>query len=117
MMTTSAHVKDQNALNQRIQKQITDNPVMLYMKGDKTFPQCGFSARVVEILNKVAVPYVTHDVLSDPELRFGMKHFSNWPTFPQLFVKGELVGGCDIVSGMFDSGELQNLLKGKGLLS
>lgn len=116
-MTTSAHIKDQAALNARIQKQISENPVILYMKGDKTFPQCGFSARVVEILNKVGVPYVTHDVLSDPELRFGMKHFSNWPTFPQLFVKGELIGGCDIVSGMFESGELQSTLKAKGVLA
>ena len=116
MTTTSAHIKDQQALNERIQKEITDNPVMLYMKGDKTFPQCGFSARVVEIMNKVGVPFETHDVISDPELRFGMKHFSNWPTFPQLFVKGELVGGCDIVSGMFESGELQNLLKAKGII-
>ena len=116
-MTTSAHIKDQAALNARIQKQISENPVILYMKGDKTFPQCGFSARVVEILNKVGVPYVTHDVLSDPELRFGMKHFSNWPTFPQLFVKGELLGGCDIVSGMFESGELQSTLKAKGVLA
>jgi monothiol glutaredoxin len=115
-MTTSVHVKDQAALNARIQKQISENPVILYMKGDKTFPQCGFSARVVEILSKVGVNFETHDVLSDPELRFGMKGFSNWPTFPQLFIKGELVGGCDIVSAMFDKGELQSLLKDKGLL-
>ncbi|MBN8555586.1 MAG: Grx4 family monothiol glutaredoxin [Deltaproteobacteria bacterium] len=114
---TSAHIKDQNALNQRIQTEITENPVILYMKGDKTFPQCGFSARVVEILNKVGVPYQTHDVISDPELRFGMKYFSNWPTFPQLFIKGELVGGCDIVANLFETGELQNLLKEKGLLT
>jgi monothiol glutaredoxin len=113
----SVHVKDQEALNQRIKTQITSNPVILYMKGDRTFPQCGFSARVVEILNKVGVPYETHDVISDPELRFGMKHFSQWPTFPQLFVQGELVGGCDIVSGMFESGELQKLLQEKKLLA
>lgn len=114
-MSTSVHVKDQNALNARIKKQIDENPVILYMKGDKTFPQCGFSARVVEILNKIGVNYQTHDVLSDPELRFGMKNFSNWPTFPQLFIKGELVGGCDIVSAMFENGELLGLLKAKGL--
>lgn len=112
----SSVVKDQASLNARIQEQITTHPVMLYMKGDKTFPQCGFSARVVEILNKVGVPYQTHDVLSDPELRFGMKNFSQWPTFPQLFVKGELIGGCDIASAMFDSGDLQKLLKERGLL-
>ncbi len=113
---TSAHVKDQAALNARIQKQISENPVMLYMKGDRTFPQCGFSARVVEILEKLGAKYSTHDVLSDPELRFGMKHFSNWPTFPQVFVQGQLIGGCDILSGMFDSGELQTLLKEKNLI-
>jgi len=113
----SSVVKDQEALNKRIQKEISENPVMLYMKGDRTFPQCGFSARVVEILDKVNVSYATHDVLSDPELRFGMKGFSNWPTFPQLFIRGELVGGCDIVSGLYDSGELKNLLNEKGLLS
>lgn len=117
MTTPSAHIKDQQALNERIKKQTTENPVMLYMKGDKTFPQCGFSARVVEILTKANIPFVTHDVLSDPELRFGMKHYSNWPTFPQLFIKGELVGGCDIVSAMAENGELQKLVTEKGILS
>ena len=116
-MSTSVHVKDQAQLNARIQKQITENPVILYMKGDKTFPQCGFSARVLEILSKLNVPFQTHDVLSDPELRFGMKGFSNWPTFPQLFVKGKLIGGCDIVSAMFDNGELQTLLKDQGIVA
>jgi len=110
-------VKDQSVLNQRIQSQLNENPVLLYMKGDKTFPQCGFSARVIEILNRVGVPYSTHDILSDPELRFGMKHFSNWPTFPQLFLKGELLGGCDIVSAMHESGELARVFKEKGLLA
>lgn len=108
-------VKNQNELNSRIEKMNTDNPIMLYMKGDKTFPQCGFSARVVEILNKLGVSYQTYDVLSDPELRFGMKHYSNWPTFPQLFLKGELVGGCDIVSAMYEKGELESTLREKGL--
>lgn len=112
----SVHVKDQEQLNNRIRAELEANPVILYMKGDKTFPQCGFSSRVVEILNKVGVNYATHDVLSDPELRFGMKNFSNWPTFPQLFVKGELLGGCDIVSGMFESGDLQKTFKEKGVL-
>ncbi len=115
MTNPSPLVKDQEALNQRIRDELSANPVMLYMKGDKTFPQCGFSARVVEILNKLGVTYATHDVISDPEVRFGMKNFSNWPTFPQLFVRGELVGGCDIVSSMTESGELQNLLKTKGV--
>jgi len=112
----SVHVKDQEQLNNRIRAELDANPVILYMKGDKTFPQCGFSSRLVEILTKVGVNFATHDVLSDPEIRFGMKNFSNWPTFPQLFVKGELVGGCDIISGMFESGDLQKLLKEKGAL-
>lgn len=110
-------VKDQEALNQRIKAELEANPIMLYMKGDRSFPHCGFSARVVDILEKLGVKYETHDVLTDPELRFGMKHFSNWPTFPQLFVNGELIGGSDIVSGLFDSGELQKLLKEKSLAS
>ncbi len=108
-------VKDQEALNKRITQEISENPVMLYMKGDATFPQCGFSARVVEILNQMKIPFKTHDVLSDPELRFGMKNFSKWPTFPQLYVKGELVGGCDIVSSLFQSGELEKIFKDKGI--
>ncbi len=109
----------QNPLNPdleaRIRKQISENLVVLYMKGDRDFPQCGFSARAVDILQKLKVSYITHDILSDPELRFGMKHFSRWPTFPQLFVKGELIGGSDIMVQMFDSGELQTMLKSKGI--
>ena len=97
-------------LENRIRKQISENPVLLYMKGDRNMPQCGFSARSIDILEKLKVSYATHDVLSDPELRFGMKHFSKWPTFPQLFVKGELVGGSDIMVQMAESGELQKLL-------
>ncbi len=108
---------NQAELNKRIQKQIDENPVILYMKGDRTFPQCGFSARVVDVLEKLKINYATHDILSDPELRFGMKVFSKWPTFPQLFVKGELVGGSDIVYQMYESGELQKLLKDKQILS
>ncbi|MDB5037821.1 MAG: grxD [Bacteriovoracaceae bacterium] len=110
-------VNNQTELNKRIQSEIDANPIMLYMKGDRTFPQCGFSARVIDILEKLAVPYETHDILSDPELRFGMKNFSNWPTFPQLFVKGELLGGSDIVYKMFESGDLQKILKEKNILS
>lgn len=109
-------VKDQESLNARIRSELESHPVVLYMKGDRTFPQCGFSARVVEILDKLQVEYHAHDVLSDPELRFGMKYFSNWPTFPQLFIKGELIGGCDIVSQLFESGELQKSLADRGLL-
>ena len=101
--------------NERIQQEIGENPVMLFMKGNAMFPQCGFSARVVQILSHMQVPFQTVNVLEDPELREGIKAFSNWPTIPQLYVKGELVGGCDIVTEMFQSGELEALLKEKGV--
>jgi len=101
---------------QRIQSEIDANPVMLYMKGNAMFPQCGFSARVVQILTHVGVPFQTANVLEDPALRDGVKAFSNWPTIPQLYVKGELVGGCDIVTEMFQSGELETLLAEKGVV-
>jgi monothiol glutaredoxin len=94
----------------RIQREITENPVMLYMKGNAQFPQCGFSARVVQILTHMNVPFTTANVLEDPALRDGIKAFSNWPTVPQLYVRGEFVGGCDIVTEMFQSGELETLL-------
>ena len=99
----------------RIEREITDNPVMLYMKGTAMFPQCGFSARVVQILSHLGVQFGTANVLEDPDLRDGIKAFSNWPTVPQLYVKGEFVGGCDIVTEMFQSGELETLLKEKGV--
>ncbi|MBV8612769.1 MAG: Grx4 family monothiol glutaredoxin [Acetobacteraceae bacterium] len=99
----------------RIQSEITENPVMLYMKGSAMFPQCGFSARVVQILSHLGAPFKTANVLEDPELREGVKQFSNWPTIPQLYVKGEFVGGCDIITEMFQSGELEALLKEKGV--
>ena len=102
-------------ISDRIQSDITDNPVMLYMKGNAMFPQCGFSARVVQILTHLGVPFQTANVLEDPALRDGIKQFSNWPTIPQLYVKGEFVGGCDIVMEMFQSGELQTLLAEKGV--
>ena len=105
-----------NTVAERIQSEITSNPVMLYMKGDATFPQCGFSARVVQILNHLGVPFATANVLEDPGLRQGVKDFSNWPTVPQLYVKGEFVGGSDIVTEMFQSGELESLLAEKGIL-
>jgi monothiol glutaredoxin len=104
-----------NTASDRIQHDITENPVMLYMKGNAMFPQCGFSARVVQILTHLGVPFQTANVLEDAELREGIKQFSNWPTIPQLYVKGEFVGGCDIVTEMFQSGELTNLLAEKGI--
>ena len=99
----------------RIQTEISENPVFLYMKGNAMFPQCGFSARVVQILTHLNVPFKTANVLEDAELRDGIKEFSNWPTIPQLYVKGEFVGGCDIVTEMFQSGELGSFLTEKGI--
>ncbi len=102
-------------ITDRIQGEITENPVMLYMKGNAMFPQCGFSARVVQILTHMNVAFKTANVLEDPELRDGIKQFSSWPTVPQLYVGGEFVGGCDIVTEMFQSGELETLIRDKGL--
>ena len=99
----------------RIQQEITGTPVVLFMKGSPVFPQCGFSAAVVQILSQLGVKFKGVDVLSDPQIRQGVKEFSNWPTIPQLYVKGEFVGGCDIVREMFQAGELQSLLKDKGI--
>src|SRR3954470_12178358 len=103
-----------DTIAQRIQSDIARNDVFLYMKGTPMFPQCGFSARVVQILSFMEVPFQSANVLEDPELREGIKEFSQWPTIPQLYVKGEFVGGCDIVSEMFQAGELETLLKDKG---
>jgi len=99
----------------RIKQDISDNPVVLYMKGTPVFPQCGFSAAVVQILTHLGVKFKGIDVLADPALRQGIKDFSSWPTVPQLYVKGEFVGGCDIVREMFESGELKDLLQTKGV--
>jgi monothiol glutaredoxin len=99
----------------RIQSDIEQNQVFLYMKGTPMFPQCGFSARVIQILTHVGVPFKSANVLEDMELREGVKEFSQWPTIPQLYVKGEFVGGCDIVTEMFQSGELETLLESKGI--
>jgi monothiol glutaredoxin len=103
------------AIDDRIQGEITSNDVMLYMKGTPMFPQCGFSARVIQILTHMGVPFQSANVLEDDELREGIKTFSQWPTIPQLYVKGEFVGGCDIVTEMFQSGELETLLKESGV--
>lgn len=104
-----------NPVFERIREEITTHPVMLYMKGTPMFPQCGFSARVVQILTHMNVPFHSANVLEDPELREGIKQFSNWPTIPQLYVMGEFVGGCDIVTEMFQSGELAALFREKGI--
>ena len=104
-----------NPVFERIQADISNNAVFLYMKGNPMFPQCGFSARVVQILTHLGVPFKTANVLEDMELREGIKQFSQWPTIPQLYVKGEFVGGCDIITEMFQSGELETLLKEQGV--
>ncbi|NHN88897.1 Grx4 family monothiol glutaredoxin [Acetobacter conturbans] len=101
----------------RIQALVEENPVVLFMKGTPDFPQCGFSARVVQVLNHLGVPFKAENVLADPEMRDGIKIFSDWPTIPQLYVNGEFLGGCDIVMEMAQSGELQTLLKEKGIVS
>jgi monothiol glutaredoxin len=104
-----------NPVTDRIRQDIGDNDVVLYMKGTPVFPQCGFSAAVVQVLSHMGVKFKGIDVLADPSLRQGIKEFSNWPTIPQLYVKGEFVGGCDIVREMFQSGELQQLLESRGI--
>ena len=98
-----------------IRKQIANNDVVLFMKGTKAFPQCGFSSRVTQILNHMGVPFKDVNVLEDMGVRDGIKKFTNWPTIPQLYVKGEFVGGCDIVTEMFQSGELEDLMHEKGI--
>jgi monothiol glutaredoxin len=99
----------------RIQQEISDTPVVLFMKGSPVFPQCGFSAAVVQILSQMGVKFKGIDVLSDPQIRQGIKEFSNWPTIPQLYVKGEFVGGCDIVREMYETGELREVFEEKGI--
>ena len=99
----------------RIAEAVNGNEVLLFMKGSPLFPQCGFSARAVAILNHLGVAFETVDVLQDPEIRQGIKAYSDWPTIPQLYVKGEFVGGSDIMMEMYEAGELQQLLKDKQL--
>lgn len=99
------------SIKERIERQISSHPVVLYMKGTPDFPQCGFSGRAVEILNACGVEYAHVNILEDPELREGLKRYSNWPTYPQLYVRGELVGGCDIMMQLYQSGELQKTLE------
>ncbi len=100
-------------LQERIKNLIGSSDVFLFMKGNPAMPQCGFSANVVGMLNHLQVPFKTFDILSDMDIRQGVKDFSNWPTYPQLYVRGELIGGNDIVMEMFENGELQSVLKGE----
>ena len=102
-------------VHERIRHDVADNPVVLYMKGSPVFPQCGFSAAVVQILSHLGVKFKGIDVLADPGIRQGIKEFSNWPTIPQLYVKGEFVGGCDIIREMFESGELGQVFSKSGV--
>src|ERR1700741_2870448 len=98
-----------------IEAEVTGNPVLLFMKGTPVFPQCGFSAAAVHILSDLGVKFKAIDVLKDPEIRQGIKEFSNWPTIPQLYVKGEFVGGSDILREMYESDELGPFLESKGV--
>jgi monothiol glutaredoxin len=100
------------ALRDRIESTISEKPVVLFMKGNKNFPACGFSAQVVQVLKQVGVEFKDVNILADPELRQGLKEYSNWPTFPQLYVNGQLIGGCDIVTEMHQNGELSKVLAG-----
>ncbi len=103
------------SIQQFIESEVKSNDVVLFMKGSPQFPQCGFSGQVVQILDHVGVSYKGLNVLELAELRDGIKQYSNWPTIPQLYIKGEFIGGCDIVREMFQAGELQKLLAEKGV--
>jgi monothiol glutaredoxin len=105
-----------NPTHDQIAKDIAENPVVLYMKGTPVFPQCGFSAATVQILTTLGVKFKAVDVLKDPQVRTGIKEFSNWPTIPQLYVKGEFVGGCDIIREMYEADELRPFLTDKGIV-
>ena len=100
---------------ERIESELKDNDVVLFMKGTPVFPQCGFSAAVVQVLSHMGVKFKGINVLEDPGLRQGVKEFASWPTIPQLYVKGEFVGGCDIIREMYETGELSELLQTKGI--
>src|SRR6266481_6356414 len=104
-----------NIVFDRIKQDVSASPVVLFMKGTPVFPQCGFSAAVVQILTQLGVKFKGIDVLTDPEIRQGIKEYSSWPTIPQLYVKGEFVGGCDIIREMFETGELKDLMADKGI--
>ena len=98
-------------INTRIEEQLKSHDVLLYMKGTPDFPQCGFSGQAIAALNAIVKPYSYVNIFEDQEIREGLKVYSNWPTFPQLYVKGDLVGGCDILMEMYNSGELKELLE------
>ena len=105
-----------NSAHDRIQNEVASSDVLLFMKGTPVFPQCGFSAAVVQILSNTGVKFKAIDVLKDPEIRTGIKEFSNWPTIPQLYVKGEFVGGCDILREMYENEELDPFFAEKSIV-
>ncbi len=98
-----------------IETVIRENPVVLFMKGTADFPMCGFSSRVVQILQDLDADFVVMNVMADPDLRQGIKDYTNWPTIPQLYVKGEFIGGCDIITDLYKTGELKTILEGVGV--
>ena len=100
-----------SSVNDRIQSLVDANKVLIFMKGDRDIPMCGFSATVVQVFNRVGVPYETVDVLEDPQIREGIKVFSSWPTIPQVYVSGKFIGGCDIVRDLYERGELEPLVR------
>ena len=100
-----------DSTSEKIRASIDQNKILIYMKGTPSFPMCGFSAATIEVFNEIGVPYETVDVLKDPEIREGIKRFSNWPTIPQVYVNGKFLGGCDIVREMHANGELAPLIK------
>jgi monothiol glutaredoxin len=114
-LTVGEQEKPMTDANQAIDNEVKSNDVVLFMKGTPQFPMCGFSSQVVQILDYRGVPYKGINVLEDESMRQGVKDYSNWPTVPQLYVKGEFVGGCDITREMFQAGELQQLLADKGI--
>jgi monothiol glutaredoxin len=99
---------------ERIEAAVKHNRIMIFMKGNRNFPQCGFSAATVAVFDQLGAPYETADVLSDPELREQIKVYSNWPTIPQVYIDGKFVGGCDIIRELYESGELQQIVNGTG---
>ena len=103
------------SVHDQIKSTVESNDVVLYMKGTPTFPQCGFSSTVVQVMDYLGADYHAVNVLEDPEIRQGIKDYNNWPTIPQVFVKGEFIGGCDIVREMFETGELKQFLTEKGI--
>ena len=98
-------------LKKRIEETLGKKPIVVFMKGTKSFPQCGFSATVVEVMKRMGADFEDVNILADPELRSGLKEYANWPTFPQVYINGKLIGGCDIVRDMYTNGELEPIVK------